>query len=225
MQNTVPEAGGRVVSSAAADAALDGVVERLEDAQAPGFACAREGAGFRLEIWGCFPPDWCGNLSLQCYAARLSILSGEARRVRAAHWAGRFLLASAGGPFAPSLDFLQMVRRRPQALLPPSDLAIDALRIERAAQGAGAEIRLAAPDRLGFLAFVLDRFAFCGLYPHRLVLRTSPENKIDDWFQVFGVGGTPPSEHALATLSNLLAPALARSSRPPGASDPKAAAR
>jgi hypothetical protein len=208
VQNTVPEAGGRVVSSAAADAALDGVVERLEDAQAPGFACAREGAGFRLEIWGCFPPDWCGNLSLQCYAARLS-----------------FLLASAGGPFAPSLDFLQMVRRRPQALLPPSDLAIDALRIERAAQGAGAEIRLAAPDRLGFLAFVLDRFAFCGLYPHRLVLRTSPENKIDDWFQVFGVGGTPPSEHALATLSNLLAPALARSSRPPGASDPKAAAR
>ena len=211
------------MSSAAEESALGSVIERVTDAQAPGFVCAREGADFRLEIWGSFPPDWCGNLSLQCYAARLSIVSGEARRVRASHWAGRFLLASAGGRSAESLDFLQMARRRPQALQPPTEMPIDALRIERPAPGAGAEIRLGAPDRLGFLAYLLDRLAFCGLYPHRLLLRTSPDGKIDDWFQVFGVGGTPPSEHALATLASVLAPA--RQGRSLSRPDPKDAAR
>jgi hypothetical protein len=196
---------------AAADATtLGSLIERLEDARAPGFACAREGMGFRLEIWGAFPPDWCGNLSLQCYAARLSVVSGEARRVRASHWAGRFLLRTAGGESPQSLDFVRMAQRRPQAMLAPGEMAIDALRIERAGDGAGAEVRLAAPDRLGFLAYVLDRFAFCGLHPHALALHTSPAGRVDDWFRVFGVGGTPPSDRALATLESVLAPAPTR---------------
>ena len=189
-------------------AELRDVIERLELAAAPGFACTREGAGFRLDIWGSFPPDWCGNLSLQCYAARLCVVSGEALRVRASYWAGRFFLTSAGGESPERHDFVRMAQRRPQALLPPDAMRIDTLRITRG--GDGAEIALAAPDRLGFLAYVLDRFAFCGLYPHRMALRTSPEGRIDDWFQVFGVAGTPPSERALAMLSSVLTPGVRR---------------
>jgi hypothetical protein len=188
-----------------AETPLERVIERLARARQPGFACTREGALLRLEIWGSFPPDWCGNLSLQCYAARLGVASGEARRVRASHWAGHFLLRSAGGEPLANADFVRMARRRPKALLPPSEMPIDELRISLVA--GAAEVRLAAADRLGFLAYVLDRFGFCGLYPHGLVLRTSPQGRIDDWFRLLGVGGTPPSEPALAMLANVLGPA------------------
>lgn len=194
------------------EAALGAVIQRLREARDAGFACAPEGECFRLEIWGSFPPDWCGSLSLQCYAAKLSVISAEVRRVRASYWAGRFLLANAGNESVERLDFVRMATRRPKALLPPGEIVIDDLRIERSKHSDAAEIHLAAPDQLGFLAFVLHHFAFCGLYPHGLVLRTSPDGRIDDCFEVFGVGGTPPSERALATLSSLLSPAL----RPPG---------
>jgi hypothetical protein len=194
------------------EVALGSVIQRLAEARDPGFACAPEGECFRLEIWGSFPPDWCGNLSLQCYAAKLSVLSAEARRVRASYWAGRFLLASAGSESVESVDFVRMAKHRPKAVMPPGDVAIDELRVEPIERTGAAGIRITAPDRLGFLAFVLDRFAFCGLYPHGLVLRTSPDGRIDDWFEVFGVGGTPPTERALAMLASALGPAPRRPS-------------
>ena len=140
------------MSSAAEESALGSVIERVTDAQAPGFVCAREGADFRLEIWGSFPPDWCGSFSLQCYAAKLSVVSGEARRMRASYWAGRFLLANAGNESVESLDFVRMATRRPKALLPPGEIAIDELRIERSSRSDAAEIHLTAPDQLGLLA-------------------------------------------------------------------------
>lgn len=192
--------------------ALSAVIQRLAETRDSGFSCAPEGAGFRVEIWGSFPPDWCGSFSLQCYAAKLSVVSGEARRMRASYWAGRFLLSNAGNESVESLDFVRMAARRPKALLPPGEITIDELRIERSTRNDAAEIHLTARDRLGLLAFVLHRFAFCGLYPHGLVLRTSPDGRAEDWFEVFGVGGTPPSEHALAALSSELAPAPRRPS-------------
>ena len=198
---------GVTVDCAEDGTALGAVIQRLAEARDSGFACAPEGTGFRLEIWGSFPPDWCGSFSLQCYAAKLSVVSGEARRMRASYWAARFLLANAGNESVESLDFVRMAAHRPKALLPPGEIVIDELRIERSARSDAAEIHLTASDQLGFLAFVLHRFAFCGLYPHSLVLRTSPDGRVDDWFEVFGVGGTPPSEHALATLASVLAPA------------------
>ena len=198
---------GLAVFCAEDEAALGSVIQRLAEAREPGFACTPEGDRFRLEIWGSFTPDWCGSLSLQCYAAKLSVVSGEARRMRASYWAGRFLLANAGNESVERLDFVRMAAHRPKALLPPGEVAIDELRIEPSRSSGAAGIRLTAPDRLGFLAFVLHQFAFCGLYPHSLVLRTSPDGRIDDWFEVFGVGGTPPSERALGMLSTVLAPA------------------
>jgi hypothetical protein len=207
MQACLGGGWGFAVQSAEQEAALGRVIQRLAEAREPGSACAPEGECFRLEIWGSFPPDWCGNLSLQCYAAKLSVVSAEARRVRASYCAGRFLLASTGSESVERLDFARMAMRLPKAVRPPAEIEIDELRIERSARSGGAEVRLAAPDRLGFLAFVLNRFAFCGLYPHGLVLRTSPDGRIDDWFEVFGVGGTSPTEGALAALAKVLAPA------------------
>jgi hypothetical protein len=198
---------GFALRRAPVDAALDRVLQRLAVAREPGFVCEREGDGFRLEIWGSFPPDWCGNLSLQCYAAKLSVVSADARRERASYWAGRFLLASDGVDSVETVDFVRMAMRPPRAVLPPGEVAIDELQIERSDGTGAAEVHLSAPDRLGFLAYVLHRFAFCGLYPHGLVLRTSSGGRIDDWFEVFGVGGTPPTDRAIATLARALAPA------------------
>jgi hypothetical protein len=184
--------------------ALEPVIERARSEPSAGFECIPDGEFFRLCIWGWFPPDWCGNLSLHCYAARLSVIAAEARRVRTSLWAGAFLLS----PTLPARDvraqdFLHMARHRPNGVARPVSMEIDRLRIEQSPAVNAARIRIGGPDRIGFLAVVLDRMAFCGLYPHQLSARTTA-GRAEDCFDVLGIGGTQPSPRALEALEKLL---------------------
>ena len=85
----------------------------------------------------------------------------------------------------------------------PVAISIDDLRIERG-DGRAARIHVGGPDRIGFLATVLDRMAFCGLYPHELSVRTRPDGRAEDRFEVLGVGGAPPTPAALEVLEKRL---------------------
>jgi hypothetical protein len=185
--------------------ALEPVIARARDEASAGFECHPDGDFFRLCIWGWFPPDWCGNLSLHCYAARLSVRAAEARRVRTSLWAGAFLLAPsalAGSPHV--LDFVHMARHRPNGVAKPASMEIDRVEVEQSPSVNAARIRIGGPDRIGFLAVVLERMAFCGLYPHQLSVRTTPTGRAEDCFDVLGVGGTQPSPRALEALEKLL---------------------
>jgi len=187
--------------------ALEPVIERARSEASAGFECHPDGELFRLCIWGWFPPDWCGNLSLHCYAARLSVVAAEARRVRTSLWAGTFLLApSPHARRARAQDFLHMARHRPNGIAKPASMEIDPLRIEQSPSVNATRIRIGGPDRIGFLAVVLDRMAFCGLYPHQLSVRTTPTGRAEDCFDVLGIGGTQPSPRALEALEKLLRP-------------------
>ena len=186
---------------------LDPVVARALGEDGAGFECTPCGRFWRLWIWGWFPPDWCGSLSLHCYAARLSVLEADARRVRTSLWAGSFLLApSEGAPSPHALDFVHMARHRPTGVSQPEPMQIDSLRVDPDAAGGAARVHVAGPDRIGFLAFVLDQLALCGLFPHELRVRTRSGGRAQDEFSVLGVGGTPPLPRSLATLEALLRP-------------------
>lgn len=199
--------GGEMLHGAAGEAVvLEAVVARALGEGGAGFECTPGGNFWRLWIWGWFPPDWCGSLSLHCYAARLSVLEADARRVRTSLWAGSFLLApSEGAPAPRALDFVHMARHRPAGVAQPKPMAIDTLKIDPDAPCGAARVRVTGPDRIGFLAFVLDQLAFCGLYPHELRVRTRQDGVAQDEFSVLGVGGTPPLGRSLATLTALLA--------------------
>ena len=180
---------------------LEAVIERAQSDASAGCECTPDGALWRLCVWGWFPPDWCGNLSLHCYAARLSVIAAEARRVRTSLWAGVFLLEpSAGGASPRAHDFVHMARHRPTGIAQPVEISIESLRIDPGAGGRAARIHVGGPDRIGFLATVLDRMAFCGLYPHELSVRTTPDGRAQDRFEVLGVGGSPPKPAALEAL-------------------------
>ena len=186
---------------------LDSVVARALGEDGAGFECTPCGTFWRLWIWGWFPPNWCGSLSLHCYAARLGVVEADARRVRTSLWAGCFLLAPAAGARSPrAFDFVHMARHRPSGIAHAEPMAIDALRIVGDPASGAARVHVAGPDRIGFLACALERLAFCGLYPHQLSVRTTPDGRAEDVFEVLGIGGTPPLPRALATLELLLRP-------------------
>ncbi|HXK25889.1 MAG TPA: hypothetical protein VMS55_24695 [Myxococcota bacterium] len=183
---------------------LEPVIERMRREAGAGCECSPDGVLWRLCIWGWFPPEWCGNLSLHCYAARLSVLAAEARRVRTSLWAGVFLLEpSPCGASPRAHDFVHMARHRPTGVAKPVAISIEDLRVEPGASGA-ARIHVGGPDRIGFLATVLDRMAFCSLYPHELSVRTTPDGRAEDRFLVQGVGGAPPTPAALEALERRL---------------------
>jgi hypothetical protein len=196
-----------MLRTAAAEASrLESVVARALGEDGAGFECTPAGHLWRLWIWGWFPPDWSGSLSLHCYAARLSVIEADALRVRTSLWAGCFLLEPAPGAHSPrALDFVHMARHRPSGIARPDGVRVDTLRIEPEAEERAARVRVEAPDRIGFLAGVLEQFAFCGLYPHQLSVRTA-HGRASDVFDVYGIGGTPPLPRALATLELLLRP-------------------
>lgn len=184
---------------------LEPVIERARSDASAGCECSPDGALWRLCIWGWFPPDWCGNLSLHCYAARLSVVAAEALRVRASLWAGVFRLEpSARGASPRAHDFVHMARHRPTGVATPVAISIESLRIEPVAGGRAARVQVWGPDRIGFLATVLDRMAFCGLHPQELSVRTTPDGRAEDRFVVQGVGGAPPTSAALEALEKRL---------------------
>src|SRR5262249_12442855 len=154
------------------------VIERARHGANAGCECSPDGALWRLSIWGWFPPDWCGNLSLHCYAARLSVLAAEAKRVRTSLWAGAFLLEpSARGASPRAHAFVHRAPPPPTGVAKPVPISIEPLRVEPDAGGRAARIHVGGPDRIGFLATVLDCMASCGLYPHELSVRTTPDGR------------------------------------------------
>ncbi len=186
---------------------LEQLISELAHGPAPdeaGCVCAPEGDGWRLRIWGSLDPDWAGNLSLQCYAARLDIVDGEACRVRERLWAGSFRLVAEGGAAPPDgFDFLQMARRRPSLpLLQAPEIA--SLAIERDPGEPVARVSITGRDQLGFLAHVLGAIAASGLEPQHLVLRTTTDGMAADRFIVAGEGETPATDAALADLRRRL---------------------
>jgi hypothetical protein len=146
-----------------------------------GSDCFREGEACRVRLWGRLPPAWAGNLALHACGLGLEIVSGDATRIGATHWAATFLLRSAD-PRAPIArhDYLQMARRAPMLVprLPEPNIEIH---LEEPGEDGLLVARVQGKDSIGLLAELLRRFEASCLRPREFCLRTE-QGRIDDRF-------------------------------------------
>ena len=152
----------------------------------------------RVELVGSFAhPHWlaflCGGLS----AAGVSVVSGRAVSPAVSQWEGHLVV---DGP-AEGLDVLALAGRRP----PVRDAAapvLTAAAVERTPDGA-LELRIEAPDSLGFLGRLLGRVSLLTLLPTEVEIATVT-GTITDRFALSGIGRASPSDDVLTALRTML---------------------
>jgi hypothetical protein len=161
--------------------ALESIMDRCNRGD-DGSDCFREGAAYRVRLWGNLPRGWAGNFALHSCVLGVKIVSGDAICLRGDCWAATFLVHTADPHATLSLhDFLQMARRAPRVVppLPESDVEIA---LEEAPDGSsGVVARVQGKDTIGLLAEVLRRFEASALRPREFSIRTLRDD-VDDWF-------------------------------------------
>jgi hypothetical protein len=185
---------------------LASVVERARDARdRTGCDVQTEGARARVRLWGALPFTWCGNLSLHCHGASVSILEVDARHLGNARWAASLLVESLSSAKAVrALDFVAMARRRPSLAPLPPTFGVDHFRLVPPDEQGVVRVYLTAPDRLGLLAAILETIVACGLRPRELSVRTRA-GRAEDWLALEAQVGSRPSASALAALADAFA--------------------
>lgn len=156
-----------------------------------------------LRLWGPLPVGWAGNLSLHCYAAALGVEAGEAAQVASGRWAAVFRLRAEKEASPAGQDFLLMAGRRPRVAMAGADVVLDTVRVVPPAGASAARVLVGGPDRLGLLAWLLGRFAFFGLHPTRLSVRTTA-GRAEDRFELAGPDGELTAAAALGGLEQTL---------------------
>ena len=172
-------------------------LEKMPAADAAGFTLApkREGR-YEVSLEGRFQPGWLGEFSAALAGHRLSILSGNARRISPSVWRASFELdASAAGTAPELIDFMALAAARSEA--PRVIPTLEAARVTD--EGDTLLVEVHGVDQLGFLAGLLKRFAFYSLFPVELEVETAG-GRIADRIRLKGMGGTRPSSQATEAL-------------------------
>lgn len=179
-------------------------MERSNAAQA-GQQIAREGAGYRLRLWGPLPSDWAGNLALHAYVSGIEVVSGDALRTGEGSWAASLLVQSDARQDAAHHDFLTMARRAPRFVpeLPAPAVAFAASR-SRTRPG-DVFVSVTGKDSIGLVAHVLGRLARHGLRPRRFTLRTL-RGEVADWFWMERDPASTSPPEAVSSIAGYVAP-------------------
>jgi hypothetical protein len=167
-----------------------------------GFELQRsENAEVALTLWGDLGLGWLGRLASALSRRGIGIVSVDAIRRSDGSWFGSLVLAVGEATIAPSeLDYYGLCSEGPEVRGLARELRLERFQVERTAAGA-LELRLNGPDEVGFLAAVLDRCEFLGLFPERLQV-TTQQGTINDVLWLRGVANNEPSvevERALRT--------------------------
>jgi len=150
-----------------------------------------------LAIWGALPSRWCGNLTLNCTGFGIDILHCEAERFGRGRWSALFVLDASRARSDPrAMDFLHMSLRRPALFRAAAGMRIEGFRLAPPDEadgdlGGDLGVDVWAPDRLGLLAVLLDRFESLGLVP-AAIRATSEDGVARDHFRLTGQAGPPP---------------------------------
>jgi hypothetical protein len=145
-------------------------------------------------LWGDLGLGWLGRLANALSRRGISIHSVDAIRRSDGSWFGSLQIVVEHATIAPSeLDYFALCSEGPDGMT-PKEPKLERFQIERTATG-GLELRLQAPDEVGFLATVLDRCEFLGLFPERLKV-TTRDGMINDTLWLRGVAGNAPSSEA-----------------------------
>jgi tetratricopeptide (TPR) repeat protein len=144
-----------------------------------------------LSIRGAFPSRWCGNFSVNCFGVGIDIQRCDARRFGFIRWSAVLVLDAAQAASQPaSMDFLRMCLRRPALHPAATEVRIHGFRLAPAGPSHEIAVEVRAPDRLGLLAVLLDRFEALGLVPSR-IHATSGDGLARDHFRLTGQTGAP----------------------------------
>jgi hypothetical protein len=171
-----------------------------------------EGGLHRLDLKGAFThPHWlaflCGGLS----GAGVSVVSGHAARESPMHWTGHFVLDARGSRTpVESLDLVGLSALRP-AVRDATAPRLASFEVRRRADQQ-IEVRVEAPDELGFLGRLLSRISLLTLLPSELHIHTV-RAMIQDRLVLGGIGTAAPSDEVLGSLTELLG-ALVRPAAP-----------
>jgi len=165
-----------------------------------GFELQRsENAEMALTLWGDLGLGWLGRLANALSRRGIGIESVDAIRRADGSWFGTLQLGVAHATIAPTeLDYFSLCSEGPEDRGAARELRLDRFQIERTAAGA-LELHLNGPDEVGFLAAVLDRCEFLGLFPERLKV-TTDQGTINDVLWLRGVANNAPSAEAERAL-------------------------
>jgi hypothetical protein len=170
-----------------------------------GSECSRKPSGqYLLKIWGRFPPDWLGNISSGISKNRISIISGSAKKVDNV-WHAEFVLEKTPEASDPGkIDYLALALETPDRATSTA-ISLDSYLLgEEPGNHDGAlYLEVKAPDQLGFLGSLINRFAFYALFPETVIIETV-NGMIFDRFWIKGVGGCLPSPMVVDTLRRKL---------------------
>lgn len=156
---------------------------------------------YQLAMEGRFDPGWICGLSHGLAQRRINITRVEAARVTGRHWQSRLDLDFSAALLAPdAVDYLALSKSYAtvQALAEP--VVLDDYQLERSTKCEGSlYIEANGPDRIGVLSSLLNTFSLFSLFPAEMMVETK-NRRIFDQFWLKGMGGSAPSNEAVAAL-------------------------
>ena len=159
---------------------------------------AEAGGLHRVELEGAFGhPHWLAFLCSGLSAEGVAVVSGEASRPEPMRWRGHFLL---DGPVE-GLDVVTLAVRR-STLRDSSAPVLSSYAVVRRTDG-DLELKVEAPDSLGFLGRLLSRVSLLTLLPVALEIATV-NGRIVDTFVLSGIGSAAPSAEVAEALEQML---------------------
>jgi len=165
--------------------------------------------GIVARLAGRFPVGWAGALANGLTARNIGIARGFASRQAEGRWTAEFRLRPALGASYEGLDIVALAATIATEHT-PLPLALDTFYIDGSPDSGGAlllEVR--GPDRLGFLAGLLDRLAFVSLFPEEMTIETCGGTAVDS-FLLRGTAGAVPTAETQRVLSEILSDLLVR---------------
>jgi hypothetical protein len=158
---------------------------------------------FELSLHGrLHRPHWVVQLLAALSQLRISIRSGRAAQDHAGEWTSKFLLDFSHSTADPQkLDYAAFAE---QTAAVDRNLTPQVTRFEltrRADQF--LQLKVEAPEQLGFLATLLSRVSIFALFPLALEMDAS-SGHIRDSIVLRGIGDRGPSETAFQTLDRML---------------------
>lgn len=160
-----------------------------------GFELQEAAENLTLTLWGELGLGWLGRLANALSRRGIGIETVSALCRSDGSWFGTLELSPRHATTAPAeLDYVALCHEGERHSVVSNSPRLERFQLERTATG-GLELRLRAKDEVGFLASVLDRCEFLGLFPERLAVKTQG-GVIDDTLWLRGVAGNAASPEA-----------------------------
>jgi hypothetical protein len=143
-------------------------------------------SNYVVEINGCLPVFWAGNLLTALAARNINVISGRGAGENR-NWSAKLLIDARRANTSPDrLDVIGLATT--EASVIGGGVKLSRFALHPMLDGR-LEVRVFAPDQAGFLSRLLRAMALVSLFPRAFEIDT-PNGQIEDRFVVSGTGNT-----------------------------------